>query len=108
MNTRVRTEDTRISDYGDLPHGLYFYKLIKIDTYGNKTEVGALQVYAKYKENTIHIFWDAIQDPSTFRLYRGKDHTSIDGFFNVYPDDGYFCDSGIGVLNLISDLNGTD
>jgi hypothetical protein len=106
MNTRIRTEDIRICDDGDLPYGFYFYKLTKLDHNGNEIELGVIQVYAKYKGNSIHIFWDAIQDSgSYYRLYRGKSLHQFDGSFNVYPDDGYFCDNGMGVLNLI--FNGT-
>lgn len=108
MEPVIRTEDIRVCDDGDLPYGFYFYKLTKIGHNGNETYANMVQVFAKNRGNTIHLFWDARQDSSLYRLYRGKTPHQFDGYFNVYPDDGYFCDTGNGVLNLtIEDFNVT-
>ncbi len=95
----INTQQVRINDDGDLPRGMYFYVLVEVDADGNERFVNVLQVYAGYKANSIHIFWNPVKGMPEYRLYRGSRFDLLDGYFNVYGDDGYFCDNGIGVLN---------
>jgi hypothetical protein len=96
----LNVQEVRITDDGDLQKGIYFYVLVEVDDDGTEYFVNTMQVYAGYKGNSIHVFWNPVKGKAYYRLYRGTSFESFDGYFSVYGDDGYFCDNGMGVLNL--------
>jgi|WetSurSiteA1Bulk_404760.scaffolds.fasta_scaffold84188_2 hypothetical protein len=86
-----------VSDDGELPRGLYCYAIVPE---GEEVPCNVLQIYAKNKNNSITLSWDA-EGGSEFRIYRGRTPGRFDGFFTVYSVENYclICDNGLGVLN---------
>jgi len=100
----LNVPEVRISEDGDLPKGMYFYVLKEVNDNGEEFYVNTLQVYAPYTGNSIHIFWNPVKGKSEYRLYCGSRYNLYDGYFVVYGDDGYFCDNGLGVLNITTSI----
>lgn len=88
MGSILRTSEIYVSRDGVIPGGLYRYELVKMVN-GSKVSKGILQIFTSWvKNNSIHIFWNAINSSHEFRIYR-------DGSYVVVKsDDGYFCDDG--------------
>jgi hypothetical protein len=87
--------DFSIQEGGDLPKGLYCYVITSGSNISN-----ILQIYAKNKNNSIILSWDA-EGGSEFDIFRGTDPEHFDGFFTVYSDENscLICDNGLGILN---------
>lgn len=95
----LNTQDVRVYDDGDLPKGFYFYVLVGVDKSGAESFINIMRVYARYKRNSIYLYWNPAKETNEYRLYRGTEYNSFDGYFTVYGEDGYFCDDGNGILN---------
>jgi len=88
MGSILRASEIYVSSNGVIPGGLYRYEIVKMVN-GSKVSKGILQVCADgYGDNSIHIFWDAVNSSYEFRIYKN------DSYVVVKSDDGYFCDDG--------------
>jgi len=91
-------ESVDITEFGDLPQGLYVYK-IQCNISGTVVE-HLVQVYAKYETNSVLLNWKPVEGVDEYRVYRGRDINCSDGFFVIY-DQSYFHDNGLGELNIM-------
>lgn len=88
-------DSIRITEFGDLPKGLYFY-CVKCVSQNVELTSQIVQVYAKYDSNSVLINWKEIAGVKEYKVYRGRD--MFDGYFTVY--EPYFHDNGFGELNI--------
>jgi hypothetical protein len=84
---------------GELPRGLYFYVITSVrDAESIPNHI--LQVFASNKHNSVVLQWQPVPGVEEYRIYRGTEQGKYDGFFTAYGSTGYFCDDGLGELNL--------
>jgi len=99
----VFVEDTTVSEFGDLPKGVYKYNVTSVGVNGESSSCQDIIVYARYEDNAIVLRWKPIPFINEYRVYRSSQE-GPDGYFTVFSMDGYFCDDGRGVLNQASML----
>lgn len=95
----IIVESVGITEFGDLPQGLYFYSVTYV-TQNMESQAHLIQVYARYKENSVILHWKPVKGVNEYRVYRGQDMYNLDGYFTVY-DQTYFHDNGLGELNVL-------
>ena len=92
----VKQGSVIVYDTGDISKGLYYYVVTAVGSMESLPS-HLIQVYARYRKNSISLSWDLLSGINEYRIYRGTSPDQFDGFFTV--SDGYFCDSGFGILN---------
>ena len=106
----INTESIRIQEGGELPKGLYFYALTKLDMRGNESYPHVVQVYARYGGNIVSLSWKPDPMINEYRLYRGTSLSNLTGYFTIFDagidEDDFldFNDDGTGILNEFNTL----
>lgn len=103
----IDVESIRIQEGGDLPKGLYFYALVKVDLHNNESYPHVIQVYARHSGNIISLSWKSDPLVCEYRLYRGRSMDKYDGYFTIFDagvEELYFDDNGNWVLQNTCNL----
>lgn len=90
---RLDISQLRVVPDGFLPNGTYWYQVTAILPDGGMDLSNCLKVVAKYRWNSISIFWDEVPGATAYRVYRrGVD--GIGGSVLTNPP-AFFHDNGL-------------
>jgi len=96
MEYRIDVTQLQVLPDGNLPSGYYMYRVEAILSSGEVVDLAnALYVFAKYRWNTIAIFWDEVPGAEAYRVYRRREGIDRGEGSLLIPPSSYFFDNGL-------------
>lgn len=90
---RLDISSLQVLPDGELPPGYYTYRVGAILPSGEVDLANSLKVFAKYRGNSIGIFWDEVPGAEAYRVYR-RSGSELEGSILVDPP-AFFHDNGL-------------